>query len=524
MKLIEWKGFKILGILIVIIGSIFSALSVSYIDEDDNILGGLLMNRGEIPYLDFFSHHMPAPYFIASSITFFTGNNVIYFKIIWGIILGIWLVILGWQISRLYSFKAGLTFIFLSLISAPSLMSSGLLAETLVGYSAITLFILVLHIHKADILKLKYILIFSIFNSLIVLSSLGFIYVSFFYYLILVFLILKKRTNLKNLLGIVVLIALPYLLLSLYLLFNNILGEFIFGNYTFNTKYYSLYQGELEGNLVSSTIRAFIRTFDSTTRIIINILEGKDIILFLFLSSILLSLALFFKIRKYFEAFLIAMLFILLNIREGGVNEYFGSNFHGMTYYMFSIFTFSLCVHLIYKYIKHSTDFFTKLILLLFLCYAIFVPTYIIRSSLRVINNKLNNTYFSNINNTSEYINFINIFVNDGEYVWVGPFDTFRDIIKLNPILASKYTFYLPWQDSCIECNSEIIKDFEDKKPLLIYWKEDVPILKGWANGIDFKIYKYIQENYFTIEDERYTGFYFRNEFKDTILQRINKL
>lgn len=524
MKLIIKKFPLYLYTVLIIIGSIFSALTINYVDEDDNILGGILINQGEIPYRDFFSHHMPAPYFISSSITLFTHDNLIAFKVVWGTVLGIWLLLLGIGLARIYSKKSSIVFVLLALIASPSLLSSGLLAETLVGYSVMSLFILIGIIIKFNKLNYKHIIAFSLLNSLIVLSSLGFIYVTLFFYAVLLFLFIRMKLNIKNIFGYIVILATPFILLISYLLLNNALKDFIFGNYTFNTKYYSLYQGELEGNLLSSTIRAIIRSVDSTTKIILNLLQGKDIILFIFLSSIIVGVILLAIKRKRIEAFMLFVLFILLNIREGGINEYFGSNFHGMTYYLLSLFAFSITVSLVQPYLKNHSNIFSKILVIVFLSYSIFIPTYIIRSSIKSVNPKISYDYLRSINNTSEYVRNINTLLDENEATWIGPFDTFRDIIKLKQPLASKYTFYLPWQDSCLECNEEIINEFKINNPKVVYWKEDVPILKGWANGVDFKIYKYIQENYFTIDNPTYKGYYFNKNMEEEIILKLNNL
>src|SRR5918912_958384 len=45
---------------------LFASRVREFADETDNLLGGLLITRGERLYVDFFSSHMPVPYYVAA--------------------------------------------------------------------------------------------------------------------------------------------------------------------------------------------------------------------------------------------------------------------------------------------------------------------------------------------------------------------------------------------------------------------------------------------------------------------------
>jgi hypothetical protein len=75
---------------------------VAYPDEFINILGGRAIVLGKLPYRDFFDHHMPFAWYLASSILLFTKQNYILFRIGWGVIQAVGVVLLGLLIARKY--------------------------------------------------------------------------------------------------------------------------------------------------------------------------------------------------------------------------------------------------------------------------------------------------------------------------------------------------------------------------------------------------------------------------------------
>ncbi|MEI6533213.1 MAG: hypothetical protein WCO06_05240 [Candidatus Roizmanbacteria bacterium] len=48
----------------------------SFFDESDYVLGACLLANQKIMYLDFFSHHLPIPYFVLSFLYFIVGCKI----------------------------------------------------------------------------------------------------------------------------------------------------------------------------------------------------------------------------------------------------------------------------------------------------------------------------------------------------------------------------------------------------------------------------------------------------------------
>src|ERR1051325_10801956 len=70
----------------------YTTLQGFYPDEYDNILGGWYILHGRLPYVGFFTHHGPAAYFVSSIVLLFSGHSFVSFRVVYNILLFIFLV------------------------------------------------------------------------------------------------------------------------------------------------------------------------------------------------------------------------------------------------------------------------------------------------------------------------------------------------------------------------------------------------------------------------------------------------
>jgi len=221
---------------------------ISYPDEFINILGGRAIVLGKLPYRDFFDHHMPFAWYLASSVLIFTKQNYILFRIGWGLLQALSVVALGIVIMRKYS-KFALIYALWAVLYAAAAMYFWLhlyLGDSLAVWFFSGAFWLILlettHGNKAK--WIRYLIVTLI--SLMVFSSLSYLYIgAIMYGWVTVLTLSEHLSNRSRLshhlreLGILVLvIATPYMLYGLYLLITGTLGDFWFANFTYNTKLY----------------------------------------------------------------------------------------------------------------------------------------------------------------------------------------------------------------------------------------------------------------------------------------------
>lgn len=479
-------------------------------DEYDNMLGGKLINEGILPYRDYFSHHMPLPYYLGAVINLISGPSPLNFRYVFLIILYAWLLLFHKNLRKLTSPKMSLLFIFLIALINPVIWSHMLLAETLIAYSAIHLAILVLILQKEgrEDAQVSDIIQIALFACIPVLSSLGFWALSLFYYLF--FLIYFSRNYLsskpinyrrffKFLVVFGSLTISPYILLLLHLYLSQSLNDFYLYNIIFNQEYYSIYNIHIPKTNTQMFIDVFVGIFNSLS---INLKQLSDdpstyyrLILRLFVYS---YIALCFMMKKKAVGVFFLLSYFLLNVRQGDV--YIVNNIHEIQTMLFSL----LCITLIIgqwfrsREVNDHTFDVIKFILMLNFSLLIILIGFLFSFDRDVLISYRNEDMPTLIREETELNKTINS--SGAETVWIGP-SKFDEYFFLKPKVASKYYFWFPWHNSCPSCKIEIMKDFEQKKPKIVYWDSNTVIWEEhWANDYGRSIYTFLLDNY-TTED-----------------------
>ena len=174
--------------VVVYLGSLIAMLISStykfygWTDPVDVIYGGALITKGIMPYVGFFSHHMPFPYFLAASLHILSNHSLVIFQLLFILGLWFWLMLLYRWIVNEVGRRAASTFVAFVVLGSTLVFSQSMLAETLIAYTTITL----LCAFSFRYLKVGYIfrlidcIAVSTMLAVIILSSLA--YVGFVFY------------------------------------------------------------------------------------------------------------------------------------------------------------------------------------------------------------------------------------------------------------------------------------------------------------------------------------------------------
>jgi hypothetical protein len=514
---------------LILIGSLavilFSSFLRPYVDEADNFLGGLLINQGKVPYVDFFSHHMPFPYFLSADITAITGNNLVLYRLAFAVI-SIGFIFLTYRIIRKgYSRIAEILFIALYSIVYPFIWANMLIAETIVANLVMLLTVVFLF----DFLKPDYIptlrhtALVTIAGAIIPLTSLGFLFVAALFigsYWIIIFQKGGSR-KLKLYLTSFGIIALASNMLFSFLWLTNSIDAFIFSNLHFNTQYYSIFHPELENSFTRTYSHAFARTMYWIPGIFLHLNSvGAVISALIVLSFVALTLVLI-KGRKWLVLLGSALLLISVNMREGGLSDTLGSDIHGIVHYMLVVLLLSIGI--VYAYRSREVlrnKWVSNGILSLLAVTLVLISLYALKGNYTITKRAVTNkTYIST--NPTPRAEMINRIVDENEYAWSGPFDiaTFTHMKAKNP---SKYTFFLPWLSACEDCTNEFINDLESKNTKVIYWK---PGVKLWESNADNSpVFDYIKSHYFTVDKPHLRDYYFNNECSEELEKKLETI
>jgi hypothetical protein len=221
---------------------------VAYPDEFINILGGRAIVLGKLPYRDFFDHHMPFAWYLASSILLFTKQNYILFRIGWGVIQAVGVVLLGLLIARKYP-KFSLIYALWAVLYATAAMYFWLhlfLGDSLAVwfFSGAFWMLLLDTTYPTHARIVRYGI--TCLVTLMIFSSLSYLYIGMIMYawvgLLTINLYTREighsKNKIRELLMLVSVAIAPYVIYSLYLLITGTAKDFWFANFTYNTKLY----------------------------------------------------------------------------------------------------------------------------------------------------------------------------------------------------------------------------------------------------------------------------------------------
>src|SRR3990167_2615173 len=76
--------FNLIYVVILLLFILNSAY-ISYPDEFINLLGGVSINQGLLPYVQFFDHHVPFAWYLASFFLLFSFKSFILFRLYFAI-------------------------------------------------------------------------------------------------------------------------------------------------------------------------------------------------------------------------------------------------------------------------------------------------------------------------------------------------------------------------------------------------------------------------------------------------------
>lgn len=504
------KFWESATLLVLFIFFIIQAQYNFFGDEYDNMLGGKLINEGILLYRDYFSHHMPLPYYLAALINLISGPSPLNIRYIFLIILYAWLLFFHKNLRELTSPKISLLFIALVVLINPVIWSHMLLAETLIAYSAIHISILFLKIMKdkrrkvigTDMLQVAFI------GSIPLLSSLGFWALSIFYYSFFLWLFSRDYLNskVKDYRGLLrfaiiycMLILIPYSLFVLHFILGQSLNDFYLYNIIFNQEYYSIYNVDIPRNNTQMFTDLFANIFNSLS---INLQQLSDfpettyrLILKFFVFG---YIGLIFLMRRKTIGIFFLFSYFFLNARQGDI--FIENNFHEIQVMLFAILCITLTLHIYFENISREEVHtgIKRYVLTINFSLLIILVGYLFDFNKDILELYRNDKMPSIIHQETKLNNIVNS--GDVESVWIGP-AKFEEFFFLEPEVASKYYYWYPWHNSCPTCKSELLQDLQKNKPEIVYWNNNKVIWEEHnSNDYGRSIFNFLEENY-TRED-----------------------
>lgn len=526
---------EILFFCVIFIILVINSIHQSYPDEMDNILGGYLINKGFLPYIGFFTHHGPLAYYLASFITFFSGQSFVKFRLITPLFFSIL------AIGSFFVFKKRIKTvnpnIFLLYIGVLALSSTYFwahmfLADPISGYFLIPAYALLsLKIYKNEVLKKIDLGIISVFSSLSLINSPTYSYsvfiLGFFTFLYFIF-ISNKNFSLSGefinkILIFIFIFAAPYVLFVIFLFITRTFGDYSFQALIYNKNYYIYNYPRPEGSTLVNPIRYAVIIFNNffnAYEILLAAVKNVDFInpfnITLALSNFILWT--FFILRKKYFLFLFSLLLIIfVNVRSNPLNVK-ATDYQAAVYLMLSFFNSSFLFYLLKDGIKEIKDYFSKILLtilfILFIIFWFFTLIFLFAEWWRMAYLRYMGT-MPLIYDRPQVARMINDVVPKDRYCWVGPFD-FEEILYLNCKLPSRFHIIRPPFIKIDSIKRQMISDFSKNKADIIILRHNV--FREGKDADDKFFTDFLKENYIRLKDFN-KG---RYVFKNSVLQNFN--
>lgn len=494
--------FNLIYIVIFLLFIVNSAY-VSYPDEFVNILGGVTIKGGMLPYVHFFDHHVPFAWYLASFFLLFSFKSFILFRLYFAIFTFLILFIIARWIKKknkdLYLYFLGFFFIYPML--ALYYWFHLYLADSLaILFFSAAFWILITQTFSKTKDSFKPLLVSSFFVFLMCFSSLTFMYLGAALYLWHVYLIGYKKIK-KQLIFVSWCIS-PYLIYFIYLFATNSFKDFYFANFVYNTQLYISIPNYIRGEgfnpikFAATLIYNFLQGYMP----LLSKIKHLDLYLPTGVLSGLSSFVLFFLFFTKDWILGIIYFFVLsFSAPRSGLKTFDETDYQSGLFLTLGIAS-SFVVLYILRNLKKDGGMFeelkrlSRILILIFLIFTsvFLMSNYYGKFFLRITQQ------MPSIFDSSQTKDLISNLIEDRDYYWIGPYEPNEVYYAPYGKIPGKYPTLLPQFRESEFLKAEFIKQFETNKPKIIIYNNqasifNTPSLEFGKFFIDWMSNKYTQ-------------------------------
>jgi hypothetical protein len=504
-------------------------------DETDNLLGGQLIADGQWPYRGFFSHHMPGMYLLSALVQTVSGPHVFFFRLAFNLLAFCLLLANAALLRRLVgSFSARL---YLLLLPLGHLVGFGqmALAESFTPYVFTAALVLVLFSEPQRLFTPRVLALVSVLLFLVPFFSLSYVFVTAVLYLVLAvrYWSTQRPWRIRKVGVSLATLGLPFVLTFVVLLATGTLRRFIFDVITFNATYYAPLVGQPGGSVARTLLATVRNSVDQLGTLARHVGDPAYSIQLLHVIAYLLAGAVLWQMGKRIEAllFLSLLLFIdpLVNIFNPPaiVSSLGDRSQHSLMYT--SVALTAACIAIPHMWARWSGRWRPGVVAvrtavtayLLIVTVSLGMHTANSLSSVFVRHDSVNVYTFAEGLPKALDVTVVNQLTGPGDHAWIGPAN-FRSQLYMTAERASAYTFFLPWQDACADCRSELLDGFATQEPKVIVWRSQRYL--GAPYTYHAEIRRFLEERYFEVSDPRLEHFHFLERDRATLTRKLAQL
>lgn len=510
---------------------------VSYPDEFVNLLGGLSINKGLIPYKEFFDHHLPFAWYLAAILLKISFNSYTLFRFFWSLTAFLSLLTLGLWIRKYFK---DLYLYFLAFFALYPLMGVYFwfhlyLADSLavLFFSIIFWILLVQTISKK--INYKTILFTSFLSFCLVFSSMTFLYLAAVLYLWQLYLIGRNK---KNLFLFFVGSAAPYLGYLIYLLLTASLYDFYFSNFVYNTKLYISIPNYVKGRFFNPIKFGLTLIYNFYGGYLPLLTKVRFLDLYLPIGVLagigsLALLVLFFSK----DIFLGLLFFFLLSFSapRSNIQNYKETDYQSSLFIVLGIISSIVVLYLLRRLRTQEmlVDDLKRISQLIITVFLFFTFIFLLKNTydkyFQIYTQQMPHIY--DLSYTAEFVDQI---LDKNDYYWVGPYEPEEEFFVKKAHLPGKYPTLLPQFREDDYLKKSFIDQFEKKMPSVIIYRHEAsvfgtPALEFGEFFTDWMMNEYTSiENIKGIKDLKSpsafnfrTDLYLLNSKKKILLERL---
>jgi hypothetical protein len=459
----------------------------SFIDETDNMLGGLSIIHGKDIYSGFISQHVPFVYYLTSIFALLGVREYETFRLCMSLVTLIVWVFMYINYKNYFGSNTIKLFIIIYPLTIPLHWGNMILSDIFEGYALLFLVLEFIMYMETKTLTLKNVIIISI--SIFVSSMSAFVSVYPIFIIIMgVFLFYifqnksfnKYKRNLKRYLLFCLVISIPFVILTLFYLITGNLKNFYEQAYLFNRLYYTKYLGGFGVSALATFKQVPTAWVNYIASSIFNI-RKESIIHLCFIIFNLLFVLQFYKRNLYLSI----VIFIYLGFL--GVRGY--EDFHAAPYYIVSIFFTS---YIIQRFLINNNNLkindykltFLKLVTFVFFLFA--VNGYLPKMGINLLKP-------SGLITSSPYDKYTQELTTVNDKVWYSQIYPQSYLHNHREPASRAYTI-VPWfADAYSEL---VISDLKKSNPKMITFEKNNEVWGHKYSDFAAQIFEYIKANY----------------------------
>ena len=431
-----------------------------FADETDNLLGGLLIARGERLYVDYFSSHMPFAYYLSAIPALLGATSLEHFRLFSNALL------VATTLGVVYALRKDLALVTLGawatltvfahtlqwgeMLTAGTIAGFGVLGAGLIFYSAPRL-----RFTSSKLIGLSAAVFVALQSELLAFFPLLVLGASFVGVRVLELIRGERSVSeiVRETAILLVAVAAPHIAFIAIFWLSGALPDFIFDAYQFNVAAYSQF-------VMNSTVLGMLHDWEAQYRAYLQLsLEDPLGLQTCLIVGNLLAVWVVFRGRGPVAATLYYLFVALTRVRNADA------------YYLCSYFSLALVLTYLLDKLRHRP----RRVGVLFAGIAALVGmNFIVQVA---------STYdFSRRPIDSPDLPVIKSLTTSGEKIFVAPYDPYVYLAS-ERMPASRYPFYFPWQAVDPRSENILLADLSAQRPPLIVFRRNELVNGQWRTG-----------------------------------------